>query len=48
MAAIRKHQSLKLDACCNREPVQGDKERCEIGPFGLVEDQICHCNIGLK
>ncbi len=33
--------SLKLDASCNREPVQGDKERCDMGPFGFAEDQSC-------
>ncbi len=25
-----KHQCLELDARCNREPVQGDKERCDM------------------
>ncbi len=30
-----KHQCLELDVSCYREPVQGDKERCDIGPFGL-------------
>ncbi len=28
-----KHQCLELDASCNREPVQGDKERLWHGPF---------------
>ncbi len=34
------YQCLELDASCNREPVQGDKERCDMSPFGLAEDQI--------
>ncbi len=25
----------------NREPVQGDKERCDMGPSGFAEDQSC-------
>ncbi len=36
--SICKHQCLELDASCNREPVQGDKERCVMGPFGFAED----------
>ncbi len=27
---------LKLDASCNWEPVQGDKERCDMGPFPIL------------
>ncbi len=34
---------LELDASFNREPVQGDKERCDLGPFGFAEDQSCCC-----
>ncbi len=30
-----KNQCLELDVSCYREPVQGDKERCDISPFGL-------------
>ncbi len=41
--SICKHQCLELDASCNREPVQGDKERCDMGPFGFAEDQSCRC-----
>ncbi len=41
--SICKHQCLEHDASCNREPVQGDKERCNMGSFGLVEDQSCRC-----
>ncbi len=29
--SICKHQCLELDASCNWEPVQGDKERCNMG-----------------
>ncbi len=36
--SICKHQCLELDASCNREPVQGDKGRCEMGSFGFAED----------
>ncbi len=42
--SICKHQCLKLDASCNREPVQGDKERCDMSSFGFDEDQSC-CTI---
>ncbi len=31
--SICKHQCLELDASCNREPVQGDKENSDIGTF---------------
>ncbi len=31
--SISKHQCLELDASCNREPVQGDKERCDMCSF---------------
>ncbi len=41
--SICKHQCLELDVSCNREPVQGDKERCNMGPFGFAEDQSCRC-----
>ncbi len=34
VVSICKHQCLELDASCNREPVQGDKERCDMGSFG--------------
>ncbi len=34
--SICKYQCLELDASCNREPVQGDKERCDMGPFGFA------------
>ncbi len=44
MAVLCKHQCLELDASCNREPVQGDKERCDMGPFVFAEDQSC-CSI---
>ncbi len=37
--SICKHQCLELDASCNRETMQGDKERCDIGPFEFAEDQ---------
>ncbi len=40
--SICKHQCLELDASCNREPMQGDKERCDMGSFGFAEDQSCH------
>ncbi len=33
--SICKHQCLELDASCNQEPVQVDKERCDLGPFGI-------------
>ncbi len=36
-------QCLVLDASCNREPVQGDKERCDMGLFGFAEDQSYRC-----
>ncbi len=42
--SICKHQCLELDASCNWEPVQGDKESCDMGPFGFAEDQSC-CSI---
>ncbi len=38
--SICKHRCLELNASCNREPVQGDKERCDMGPFGFTEDQF--------
>ncbi len=38
--SICKHQCLKLDTGCNREPVQRDKERCDMGSFGFAEDQL--------
>ncbi len=41
--SICKHQCLELDVSCNREPVQGDKERCNMGSFGFAEDQSCRC-----
>ncbi len=41
--SICKHQCLELDASCNREPVQGDKKRCDMGSFGFAEDQSCCC-----
>ncbi len=41
--SICKHQCLELNASCNWEQVQGDKERCNMGSFGLVEDQSCRC-----
>ncbi len=43
--SICKHQCLELDASYNREPVQGDKERCDMGPFGFPEDQSAFCII---
>ncbi len=36
--SICKHQCFELDASCKLEPVQGDKERCNMGSFWLVED----------
>ncbi len=42
-ATICKHQCLELDASCNQEPVQGDKERVAMGPFGFAEDKSCCC-----
>ncbi len=36
-------ECLELDASSNQEPVQGDKERCDMGPFGFVEEQSCRC-----
>ncbi len=42
-SSICKHQCLKLDVSCNWEPVQGDKERFDMGPFGFAEDQSCFC-----
>ncbi len=42
---IRKHQCLELNVSHNRQPVQGDKERCNMGSFGLVEDHSCCCII---
>ncbi len=44
MAVLNASISLELDASCNREPVQRDKERCDMGPFGFAEDQLC-CSI---
>ncbi len=41
--SICKHQCLELDASCNREPMQGDKERCNMGSFGFAEDQSFCC-----
>ncbi len=41
--SICNHQCLELDAICNWEPVQGDKERCNMGSFGIAEDQSCRC-----
>ncbi len=41
--SICKHRCFELDASCNREPVQGDKERCNMGSFWLIEDQSCRC-----
>ncbi len=41
--SICKHQCLELDASYNREQAQGDKERCNMGPFGFAEDQSCCC-----
>ncbi len=34
--SICKHQFLELDASCIREPVQGEKERCDMGHFGAA------------
>ncbi len=34
--------NVELDASCNRE-LQGDKERCDMGPFGFAEDQLSCC-----
>ncbi len=41
--SICKHQCLELHVSCNREPVQGDTERCGMGSFGFAEDQSCRC-----
>ncbi len=35
--------SIELDASCNREPVQVNTERCDMSPFGFIEDQSCCC-----
>ncbi len=43
--SIYKHQCLELDASCNREPVQGDKERCDMGPFGFEIEQFLQCGL---
>ncbi len=32
---------LNLMRAATREPLQGDKERCDMGPFGFAEDQSC-------
>ncbi len=34
---------LNLMRAATWEPVQGDNERCNMGSFGLVEDQSCRC-----
>ncbi len=34
---------LNLMRAATREPVQGDKDRCDMGPFGFAEDQSCCC-----
>ncbi len=36
-----KHQHLELYVSRNRQQVQVDKEMCDVGPFGLVENQSC-------
>ncbi len=41
--SICKHQCLELDASCNQESVQGDKEKCDMGSFGFAEYQSCRC-----
>ncbi len=34
---------LNLMRAATRVPVQGDKERCDMGLFGFAEDQLCRC-----
>ncbi len=41
--SICKHQCFEFDSSCNREPVQGDTVRCDMGPFWFAEDQSCCC-----
>ncbi len=41
--SICQHQCLELMRAATWEPVQADKERCNMGSFGFVEDQSCRC-----
>ncbi len=46
--SICKYQYLELDASCNREPVQGDKERCDMVNFMLVDVWSCMMEVQLE